>query len=79
MSTAITVRNLEPNLVSQLRLRAARNGRSTEAEVRALIADALRNEPREDFWTVAERLRDLTAGRFQTSADVLLSDVRDQR
>jgi plasmid stability protein len=40
MST-ITVRNIEPDVKEQLRIRAARNGRSMEAEVRAILASAV--------------------------------------
>jgi plasmid stability protein len=40
MST-LTVRNIEPVVKEQLRVRAARNGRSMEAEVRAILAAAV--------------------------------------
>ncbi|MGQ0662825.1 MAG: FitA-like ribbon-helix-helix domain-containing protein [Pseudomonadota bacterium] len=36
----LAVRNLEPELVERLRLRARRNGRSLEAEVRVILAEA---------------------------------------
>lgn len=42
--TAMTVRALDPDLKARLRVRAAQNGRSMEAEVRAILADAL-SEP----------------------------------
>ncbi|WP_136515953.1 FitA-like ribbon-helix-helix domain-containing protein [Geomonas edaphica] len=42
---SLTIRMLDENLKSQLRLRAARNGRSMEAEARAILAESLR-EPR---------------------------------
>jgi len=37
----LTVRGLDPGLMERLRLRAARHGRSMEAEVRAIFRDAL--------------------------------------
>lgn len=37
----LTIRDLDDGLKAQLRLRAARNGRSMEAEVRALLREAL--------------------------------------
>ena len=42
--TAITVRALDPDLKARLRLRAAQNGRSMEAEVRSILTVAL-SEP----------------------------------
>lgn len=38
---AITVRDLDDNVVARLRVRAARHGRSMEAEVRAILADVV--------------------------------------
>jgi len=37
----ITVRDLDDDLKAKLRIRAAENGRSMEAEVRAILADTL--------------------------------------
>lgn len=38
---SITIRNLDNNLKAQLRLRAARHGRSMEAEVRVILAQSV--------------------------------------
>ena len=38
---AVTVRNLPENTHRALKLRAARNGRSTEAEIRRILEDAV--------------------------------------
>jgi plasmid stability protein len=43
MST-LTIRNVEPALKEQLRVRAARRGRSMEAELRAILSEAVRGE-----------------------------------
>lgn len=40
--SAVTVRNLAPATHRALKLRAARNGRSTEAEIRAILEEAVR-------------------------------------
>ncbi|MEW5421259.1 Arc family DNA-binding protein [Amorphus sp. 3PC139-8] len=40
MST-LTIRNVDPKLKERLRIRAAHNGRSMEAEVRAMLREAL--------------------------------------
>jgi antitoxin FitA len=38
---SLTIRNLENSLKAQLRLRAARHGRSMEAEARSILAQTL--------------------------------------
>jgi antitoxin FitA len=44
--TAITIRNLPEETHRALRVRAAEHGRSTEAEVRAILEEAVRPEKR---------------------------------
>lgn len=39
--TAISIRNLDSNVKARLRIRAAEHGRSMEAEIRAILADAV--------------------------------------
>ena len=39
--TAVTVRNLSPGTHRALKLRAATHGRSTEAEIRAILDEAV--------------------------------------
>ncbi|MHB1506065.1 MAG: FitA-like ribbon-helix-helix domain-containing protein [Sulfobacillus sp.] len=38
---AVSIRNLDDRVKAQLRLRAAAHGRSVEAEIRAILADAV--------------------------------------
>lgn len=40
---AMSIRNLDDELKERLRIRAASHGRSMESEVRAILADAVRN------------------------------------
>jgi antitoxin FitA len=42
--TTLTIRNIEPALKERLRMRAARNGRSMEAELRHILSTTLRGE-----------------------------------
>ncbi len=42
--TALSVRDLDPEVKARLRIRAAAHGRSMEAEVRAILTDAV-SEP----------------------------------
>lgn len=44
----VCIRNLPEKEHRKLRVRAAQNGRSMEAELRAIIGQALRSEPSED-------------------------------
>lgn len=46
MST-LTVRNLDEDLKARLRVRAARHGRSMEAEVRVILSESLAGEGRQ--------------------------------
>jgi plasmid stability protein len=39
--TAISIRNLDAGVKARLRVRAAEHGRSMEAEIRAILADAV--------------------------------------
>lgn len=46
---SITIRNLDEALKAELRVRAARNGRSMEEEVRVILRQALAEPPSERF------------------------------
>ena len=78
MATSLTVRNLDEELVRRLKVRAARHGRSAEAEHREILRRALSEEP-VDFWDIAARLRAATAGRHHTPAADLVREGRDER
>jgi plasmid stability protein len=39
--TAISIRNLDPEVKARLRVRAAEHGHSMEAEIRAILAEAV--------------------------------------
>lgn len=53
---ALTVRGLDESTKARLRLRAAHNGRSMEAEVRAILAEALGPEDRLGWGTRMARM-----------------------
>ncbi|MGH6986633.1 MAG: FitA-like ribbon-helix-helix domain-containing protein [Caulobacteraceae bacterium] len=73
------VRNLDPELVAKLKRRAARHGRSTEAEHRQILEQVLSSDREPSFWDLAEEIRNLTRGRHQTPAEVLIREGRDER
>jgi plasmid stability protein len=73
------VRNLDDDLIAKLKMRAARHGRSAEAEHREILRQALGSESEPDFDGLAAKLRELTASRKQTPAEALLRESRDER
>lgn len=54
--TTMTVRNIDPSIKERLRIRAARNGRSMEAELRHILGDTLGRE-RDREPNLAEAIR----------------------
>lgn len=79
MSGSLHVRNLDDELIAKLKLRAARHGRSVEAEHREILKQVLEAEVEPSFEELAAELRKLTAGRTQISSEVLLREARDER
>jgi plasmid stability protein len=73
------VRNLDDDLIARLKRRAVRHGRSTEAEHREILRQALAAEIEPSFDTLAAELRKLTRLRRQTPSEVLLREGRDER
>ena len=54
--TTLTVRNVDPTLKERLRIRAAHNGRSMEAELRHILNDVLRGKTGSEL-NLAEAIR----------------------
>jgi len=79
MAGNLHVRNLEDELIAKLKTRAARHGRSAEAEHREILRQALETEVEPSFDELAAQLRRLTAQRKQTPSEVLLREGRDER
>ena len=71
----IVLRNLESDLKEKLRLRAASNRRSMNAELREIVSAALaqprRGGSRADLKKLAGDIRGLSAGRRQTPSEDL--------
>jgi antitoxin FitA len=53
----LTIRNVDPELREKLRVRAARRGRSMEAELREILKEALGAEKRLQEPNLAEAIR----------------------
>jgi plasmid stability protein len=74
----LVVRNLDPELVRRLKARAVANGRSAEAEHRAILDAALRPEVAE-AWAEIFRFRDQLAAKYGVMPDStdLIREDRD--
>ncbi|MBX9700022.1 MAG: plasmid stabilization protein [Acetobacteraceae bacterium] len=74
---AVTIRNLSDEAHRALRIRAARHGRSTEAEMRAILEAAVRPAGRLRLGTA---LAELGRSNGLTNADVeAIEQARDAR
>jgi len=54
---SLTIRNLDSSIKERLRVRAAQNGRSMEAELRAIIIDAVETPTRPSELNLYDRIR----------------------
>lgn len=79
MPVNLHVRNVDDDVALALKRRAAANGRSAEAEHRALLRTALAGPSREDVIREMDRLRASTSGRTHTPSEVLVRESRDER
>ena len=77
MAGNLLVRNLDDNLIARLKRRAARHGRTTVAEHREILRQALSGDVEPSFDTLAADLRKLTKRRKQTPSEVLLREGRE--
>jgi antitoxin FitA len=55
--SSVTIRNIDPAIKERLRVRAARNGRSMEAELRAIITEAADAPTRPPELNLYDRIR----------------------
>ena len=74
----LLVRDVPKDVVDELKQRAARNGRSAEAEHRAILRENLKPS-REDFWERAAKLREETRGRITGDSTDIIRHYRDTR
>jgi plasmid stability protein len=68
---------VDPDLAQRLEARAAQHDRSAEAELRAILEEALRPSS-SDFWQRAAALRKATRGRPSTEGAVLIREDRNR-
>ena len=79
---ALNIRNLPEDVHRRLRVRAARNGRSMEAEARLILEQAVRDEAalvRADGSALQERVAELYGRRLPAGVvDELLAERRQE-
>jgi antitoxin FitA len=75
----LTVRNVDDEVIRALRIRAAKNGRSAEAEHRVILRQVLVPDEMEHVAELLRRRRESLAGRdFADNTDILRRQ-RDER
>ena len=79
MPANLHVRNVDDDLIIRLKRRAARHGRSAEAEHREILRQALSAEVEPAFEEIAAKLRQMTKGRKHTPTEDLLREGRNER
>lgn len=75
----MTVRNLDDKVYEALKARAKRNHRSLEAEVRAVLERAARDELREEFLRWTAELREEMRPHYRGDATADIRWDRDHR
>jgi len=79
MPDSLHVRNLDNDLIVRLKRRAARHGRSAEAEHREILRQALAGEEEADILKLFAEIRALSKGREHTPSEILQREGRDER
>ncbi|MFN0023863.1 MAG: FitA-like ribbon-helix-helix domain-containing protein [Parvularculaceae bacterium] len=79
MPGALNVRNLDDELIARLKRRAARHGRSAEAEHREILRQALSAEAESEFDRLRAELHAQLSGRTHTPSEVLIREGREER
>ena len=73
----VLVRELDPETVERLKARAARHGRSLEAELRLILEQAAARDSAKAA-VLASRVRRRLAGRTHTDSAILVSEDRER-
>lgn len=73
----VLVRDLPDDVVERLKRKAAADGRSLEAHLRAVLEEASRFD-RSDYLAIADEVADSTRGRTTSDSTELIRDSRDR-
>jgi antitoxin FitA len=74
----VLVRGLDDEVVDRLKERAARNGRSLEAELRVVLIAMAERKPVADPLAEARKIREMFAGRQFSDSTELIREDRDR-
>jgi plasmid stability protein len=74
----ITIRNLDDDVVEQLKDRARAHHRSLEAELRQILSEAARRPGMDELKTLAERIARLTPAVPQSDSTHLIREDRER-
>ncbi len=72
----VLVRDLDAVVVEKLKIRAADNGRSLQAELKAILEAQAREVTKAEARALAARIRQRLAGRLQTDSGELQAEDR---
>jgi antitoxin FitA len=77
----LTVRGVDDDLIHRLKMRAAENGRSAEAEHREILKDVLGATGSKDWWADAREFRERLRRKYGALPDSgkEISDMRAER
>ena len=78
----VHLRKLDEEAVRRLKVRAARNNRSLEGEVREILERAVENElnmaeRKRKFRELSEKMLEMTRGTKQTPSEILIREDRE--
>jgi antitoxin FitA len=74
----VLVRDLDASVVEKLKARAAANGRSLQAELKAILEEQARQVTKAEARALAARIRRRIGARPQTDSGVLQAEDRDR-
>ena len=73
----VTIRNLDDEVIERAKQRARAHHRSLEAELRTILTRELKPLSPEEFFQLADEIRERTRGRPQEDSGVLQREGRD--
>ena len=79
----LNVRKVKDETVKHLKLRAARNNRSLEGEIREILERVTRDEfnmaeKKRRFRDLSDKMLEMTRGTKQTPSEILIREDRDK-
>ena len=79
MAVSLSIRNLDDDTAERIRRRAARHGRSTEAEIRDILTRAAAEDIEVDWADLARRIAALSPPLPAGTTTAILREARNTR